>query len=54
MFDFIMQQVLGMKWLSDGVWSLLLSLGADKASPCGAACTFSYMIPSKSPFYWFR
>lgn len=40
MFDFIMQQVLGMKWLSDGVWSLLLSLGADKASPVWGSLHF--------------
>lgn len=40
MFDFIMQQVLGMKWLSDGVWSLLLSLGADKASPMWGSLHF--------------
>ena len=40
MFDFIMQQVLGMKWLSDGVWSLLLSLGTDKASPVWGSLHF--------------
>ena len=33
MFDFLMQQVLGMKWLSELVWQLLLRFGADTGSP---------------------
>ena len=33
MFDFIMQQVLGMKWLSELVWQLLLRFGADTGPP---------------------
>ena len=40
MFDFIMQQVLGMKWLSDAVWSLLVSFGAGKSSPIWGSLHF--------------
>ena len=40
MFDFIMQQVLGMKWLSDAVWSLLVSFGAEKSSPIWGSLHF--------------
>ena len=31
MFDFIMQEILGMHWLSELVWLLLGRLGASQA-----------------------
>lgn len=40
MFDFIMQQVLGMKWLSELVWQLLLRFGADTGSPLWGSLHF--------------
>ena len=40
MFDFLMQQVLGMKWLSELVWQLLLRFGADTGSPLWGSLHF--------------
>ena len=40
MFDFLMQQVLGMKWLSELVWQLLLRFGADTGSPLWGSLQF--------------
>lgn len=40
MFDFLMQQVLGMKWLSELVWQLLLQFGADTGSPLWGSLHF--------------
>ena len=40
MFDFLMQQVLGMKWLSELVWQLLLRFGADTDSPLWGSLHF--------------
>ena len=40
MFDFLMQQVLGMKWLSELVWHLLLRFGADTGSPLWGSLHF--------------
>ena len=33
MFDFFMQEVLGMHWLSELVWLVLMDMGASQASP---------------------
>lgn len=40
MFDFLMQQVLGMKWLSELVWQLLLQFGADTGAPLWGSLHF--------------
>lgn len=40
MFDFLMQHVLGMKWLSELVWQLLLRFGADTGSPLWGSLHF--------------
>ncbi|MGN1088632.1 MAG: permease, partial [Phascolarctobacterium sp.] len=41
MFDFIMQQILGMQWLSKLIWQLLESiLGATQASPLWGSVHF--------------
>ena len=40
MFDFLMQQVLGMKWLSELVWQLLLRFGADTGLPMWGSLHF--------------
>ena len=40
MFDFLMQQVLGIKWLSELVWQLLLRFGADTGSPLWGSLHF--------------
>ena len=40
MFDFLMQQVLGMKWLRESVWQLLLRFGADTGSPLWGSLHF--------------
>ena len=42
MFDFLMQQVLGMKWLSELVWQLLLRFGADTGSPLWGSLHFFF------------
>ena len=40
MFDFIMQEILGMHWLSELVWLLLGRLGASQASPVWGSIHF--------------
>lgn len=40
MFDFIMQEILGMHWLSELVWLLLGKLGASQASPVWGSIHF--------------
>ena len=40
MFDFIMQEILGMHWLSELVWLLLGRLGASQASPVWGSVHF--------------
>lgn len=40
MFDFIMQEILGMHWLSEVVWLLLGRLGASQASPVWGSIHF--------------
>lgn len=40
MFDFIMQEILGMHWLSELVWLLLGKLGAGQASPVWGSIHF--------------
>ena len=40
MFDFIMQEILGMHWLSELVWMLLGRLGASQASPVWGSIHF--------------
>ena len=41
MFDFFMQEVLGMHWLSELVWMVLM----DMLRLCGAVCIFFFMTP---------
>lgn len=40
MFDFIMQEILGMHWLSEVVWLLLGRMGASQASPVWGSIHF--------------
>ncbi len=40
MWDFFQNQVLGMKWLNEGVGDLLTNFGVDIASPIGASAQF--------------
>ena len=40
MFDFIMQEVLGMHWLSELVWLVLMDMGASQASPVWGSVHF--------------
>lgn len=40
MFDFIMQEILGMHWLSELVWLLLGKLGASQSSPVWGSIHF--------------
>lgn len=40
MFDFIMQQILGMQWLSELIWRMLAAMGADQASPVWGSVHF--------------
>ncbi|MGM9580474.1 MAG: permease [Anaerovibrio sp.] len=40
MFDFIMQEILGMHWLSELVWLLLGRMGASQASPVWGSVHF--------------
>ena len=40
MFDFIMQEILGMHWLSELVWLLLGKLGASQSSPVWGSVHF--------------
>ena len=45
MFDFFMQEVLGMHWLSELVWLVLMDMGASQASPVwGGVHFFLYDI----------
>ena len=40
MFDFFMQEVLGMHWLSELVWLVLMDMGASQASPVWGSVHF--------------
>ena len=40
MFDFFMQEVLGMHWLSELVWMVLMDMGASQASPVWGSVHF--------------
>ena len=40
MFDFFMQEVLGMHWLSELVWQVLVDMGASQASPVWGSVHF--------------
>ena len=40
MFDFFMQEVLGMHWLSEFVWQVLMDMGASQASPVWGSVHF--------------
>ena len=40
MFDFFMQEVLGMHWLSELVWLVLMDMGASQASPVWGSIHF--------------
>lgn len=40
MFDFIMQEVLGMHWLSELVWLVLVDMGASQAAPVWGSVHF--------------
>ena len=40
MFDFFMQEVLGMQWMSALVWQGLISMGASQASPVWGSVHF--------------
>ena len=40
MFDFFMQEVLGMHWLSELVWLVLMDMGASQASPVWGSVVF--------------
>ena len=40
MFDFIMQEILGMHWLSELVWLMLTGMGASQASPVWGSVHF--------------
>ena len=40
MFDFFMQEVLGMHWLSELVWQVLVDMGASQASPVWGSIHF--------------
>lgn len=40
MFDFFMQEVLGMNWLSELVWLVLMDMGASQASPVWGSIHF--------------
>ena len=40
MFDFFMQEVLGMHWLSELVWQVLMDMGASQASPVWGSVHF--------------
>lgn len=43
MFDFFMQEVLGMHWLSELVWQVLVDMGQARLRLCGAVCIFLFM-----------
>ena len=43
MFDFIMQEILGMHWLSELVWLLLGKLGGKPVFTCVGQYTFFYL-----------
>ena len=40
MFDFIMQEIFGMRWLSELVWLVLMDMGASQASPVWGSVHF--------------
>ena len=40
MFDFFMQEVLGMHWMIALVWQGLISMGASQASPVWGSVNF--------------
>lgn len=40
MFDFIMQEILGMHWLSELIWGVLTAMGVNQASPVWGSVHF--------------
>lgn len=45
MFDFFVEQILGMQWLSDLVWCVLINyFHADQNSNWWSSAHFSFMI----------
>lgn len=52
MWRLIQEQILGMKWLNEGVGKLLSLIGIDMTTRLGGAFQFFFTMLSKSPFYY--